>query len=519
MTALSRRYLLLMRAYPAHYRAERGEELLGTLLDGARPDQTRPTLAEAADIVGSGLLCRLRFGYVRDLSAGAGIAAVVALAIAGGLGAYCAVVGDPVFAVWPLAAVTAAAYPRRGRVAIAVAVLTGLVWTVVADGNSPLAMATVLSFGLLALLGWRSGAPGRARAALVLGATALATTTYAVGAAYPYGTYAPFPVPGMLDPGDPPFDPWAAALPLLLVLVGLAVVAAVRRGRWGWAALLILVPTGPQAQQALLLTSSDPVSPPWGTPTWLLLGALGLGAAVAIWWAGQHQGRPGGIPGPDQLLGAAAAAALAGAAGLGLAYWGMEALIGVRTTGPVAYAAFLLAALLYPLAGRRLALPATILAIVTAVVLPAFGGPTPGLILLAPLLALGLLATAAMTGTAARPRPVPVAAGAVAVAAIGLLLTRRPEAIEYLEVSTTVTAITALPMAVAAAAAGLSLRQPGRHRRAALVAVWIAAANLSAVAPAYFSSYGLIVLLGGAAILIPLGGLAVRGLRRLRLGS
>jgi hypothetical protein len=53
-------YGLLLRSFPRHYRRARGQEMLGTLLDGAGPGQTRPSPAEALAIIGAGLRCRVR---------------------------------------------------------------------------------------------------------------------------------------------------------------------------------------------------------------------------------------------------------------------------------------------------------------------------------------------------------------------------------------------------------------------------------------------------------------------------
>ena len=57
---LADRYRKLLACYPRWYREERGAELVGTLLDGARPGQTRPTWRETWALVVEGL--RLRAG-------------------------------------------------------------------------------------------------------------------------------------------------------------------------------------------------------------------------------------------------------------------------------------------------------------------------------------------------------------------------------------------------------------------------------------------------------------------------
>ncbi|MFG3604015.1 hypothetical protein [Micromonospora chersina] len=57
--SLTRHYRRLLLAYPRAYRRERGEELLGLLLDAAPAGRTRPTLGEAVDLIRGGLRCRL----------------------------------------------------------------------------------------------------------------------------------------------------------------------------------------------------------------------------------------------------------------------------------------------------------------------------------------------------------------------------------------------------------------------------------------------------------------------------
>ncbi|GAB3824318.1 hypothetical protein ACFPIJ_63195 [Dactylosporangium cerinum] len=67
-TVLARRYRALLRAYPKAWRAERGDELLGTLLDAAEPDRRRPNLRESVSILAQGT--RERFGLRRRRAPG-----------------------------------------------------------------------------------------------------------------------------------------------------------------------------------------------------------------------------------------------------------------------------------------------------------------------------------------------------------------------------------------------------------------------------------------------------------------
>jgi hypothetical protein len=59
-TPYERRCLTLLRAYPPRYRAGRGDELLGTLLDVATPGRETPSVRESWDVVRGGLLTRWR---------------------------------------------------------------------------------------------------------------------------------------------------------------------------------------------------------------------------------------------------------------------------------------------------------------------------------------------------------------------------------------------------------------------------------------------------------------------------
>jgi len=55
---LARRTRLLLRCYPKAYRAHRGEEILGTLLDTTRPGRGWPPAREVASLIGGGLRAR-----------------------------------------------------------------------------------------------------------------------------------------------------------------------------------------------------------------------------------------------------------------------------------------------------------------------------------------------------------------------------------------------------------------------------------------------------------------------------
>ncbi len=54
------RYRRLLWAYPAGYRAERGDEIVGVLLDCAGPGRSRPSVGDALDLTRGGLATRFR---------------------------------------------------------------------------------------------------------------------------------------------------------------------------------------------------------------------------------------------------------------------------------------------------------------------------------------------------------------------------------------------------------------------------------------------------------------------------
>lgn len=60
MSALEHRYRRLLALYPADHRSQHEREMLDVLMSAARPGQTRPSVADAADLLYGGLRIRLR---------------------------------------------------------------------------------------------------------------------------------------------------------------------------------------------------------------------------------------------------------------------------------------------------------------------------------------------------------------------------------------------------------------------------------------------------------------------------
>ncbi|MEV0424995.1 hypothetical protein [Micromonospora sp. NPDC050495] len=75
--SLAHHYRRLLLAYPRPYRRERGEELLGLLLDTNPPGRTRPTVAAALNLLRNGLRCRLGRPASRTVVAWAALTALI----------------------------------------------------------------------------------------------------------------------------------------------------------------------------------------------------------------------------------------------------------------------------------------------------------------------------------------------------------------------------------------------------------------------------------------------------------
>ncbi|MFR9778566.1 hypothetical protein ACL02O_21265 [Micromonospora sp. MS34] len=75
--SLIRHYRRLLLAYPRAYRRERGEEILGLLLDTTPPGRTRPTVTGAVDLVRAGLRCRLGRPASRTVGVWAALTALI----------------------------------------------------------------------------------------------------------------------------------------------------------------------------------------------------------------------------------------------------------------------------------------------------------------------------------------------------------------------------------------------------------------------------------------------------------
>lgn len=82
-SALERRYRVVLRAYPASYRADRGDEILGTLLEGAPAGQTAPSWSwrDIYTLLLAGLRARTLQNHRLSTPANVRLAAMLSLAI------------------------------------------------------------------------------------------------------------------------------------------------------------------------------------------------------------------------------------------------------------------------------------------------------------------------------------------------------------------------------------------------------------------------------------------------------
>jgi hypothetical protein len=351
---LARRYRRLLVAYPPSYRTQRGDELVATLLDVAEPGRRMPRLGDSVDLVASGLRRRLGTATIDGFDAGLGIAAPVALALAGGIslfawwrvepvtfgggagpaGVYMGgsalfgqfrTLGPIAYLAWLGAAAGWALAPlaaRRALVAFAVAVTLALP---VASPFTPVdrpplwVLMALAAFGLLALAG-SAGAtrPLTADDRLVVpgGALAVALCAWLVTLAWPPAGTGPayYYQPTVARVG-------AVVGGVVTVIAAIAVVRLIRRRpvqEWLWATVLIGLPAGwlGPFETGRLRAFADSSVPHFGRLAQVLFATCV--AMVAIVWLAQRRTTPaaaGRRPGRAALA-VAGAGALGGALGL-----------------------------------------------------------------------------------------------------------------------------------------------------------------------------------------------------------
>ena len=303
MSELERRYRILLLAYPAHYRAERGDEILGTYLETATPGRRWPSLADVRDALGGGLRQHLRAVKATALSSAVPVAAMLAMSAAVTLAAVWLLLveiratptgfittrfgpfqslGAVVWLAW-LAAGTAA-FTLPGRVArrFALAAVAGTVAVIPVAALTPYDRPPLLVLVPQAALGVAAlGLPSRsrrsARLGIALAVAVAATVAVAVG---PVSTY-----------GYRWFDSQVLAAGAVVLLVASLAVTAMRRSVRGlWPTLLLLPATALLLVDPLARTATSATGIPnagWSTlaavaaATTVVAGtALALAAAV-----------------------------------------------------------------------------------------------------------------------------------------------------------------------------------------------------------------------------------------------
>ncbi|GAA3207191.1 hypothetical protein ACFO1B_19485 [Dactylosporangium siamense] len=277
------RYRTLLRCYPSAYRAERGDEILDTYLDLARPGQDRPRAADVIDLVRGGARQHLRARHALGLADSVPFAAQLALMTGATLAALwlgtAELITIPDGVIWhplgPFVTFGAAAWIAwllaplaalfgLGRPAVALALLTTVAVVPIAAlteyARPPLfVLVPHVALGLVALR-----VPTRRWSRLTAAGLALAGVTAWLAVAYGPAThyYALLRVTQN------------AGVILALIVAVSGVVFSVRRDsrRW-WPALILLCPV-----LLLVMTVSASGNPqPW--PTW---GVAVVSAGVAV---------------------------------------------------------------------------------------------------------------------------------------------------------------------------------------------------------------------------------------------
>ncbi|GAA1739373.1 hypothetical protein [Luedemannella helvata] len=298
---LERRYRLLLRAYPAAYRTERGDEIVGVLLDLAPPGRAWPTVGDAADLVGSGLRRRLRLPIVDGLTAGLALAGPVALALAAGLSACLWVwleavkglhtTGPAAYAAWLAAAVAyALGRARVARTLVVLAAATALALPVAGPfvdlDRPPLWVSMVLAaFGVIAAAGLRAPASADERLGVGAGTPTIAVcaTALVATAGAPPGPATAYYQPTLARVGLVV----AVAVAIHALIAGVRLTAGRPARAWLWATVLLALPGGWLGPFGDHVVAGVPgganveVAPHFGRLAQVLLATCVVGVAVA----------------------------------------------------------------------------------------------------------------------------------------------------------------------------------------------------------------------------------------------
>ncbi|MEO3874376.1 hypothetical protein ABGB18_36755 [Nonomuraea sp. B12E4] len=283
---LELRYRRLLRAYPKDYRAKHGEELIGTLMEAARPGVHRPSAREALHLLAGGFTARVRatraYGvppWADGLHLGVLIVAVLTFArlpvlpyfiypvwTALGIVLMVALVRGWMRVAAPLAAVAAVAtswpmIPVLGSPVLALGPLYG--------DLAPVAPYWVVAAGSAVLAVRRVGAGPTSGKARWRGVTMPARSSWWL--LVPLAGWA------LQLTQVPTWEPvWVVArsgVEVVALLLVLAATLAVRDGRWALAAAVYLLPGLVYLAENLLVTSARGFLY-WGVLTALVAASL-----------------------------------------------------------------------------------------------------------------------------------------------------------------------------------------------------------------------------------------------------
>ncbi|NJP92573.1 hypothetical protein HCN51_24475 [Nonomuraea sp. FMUSA5-5] len=287
---LELRYRRLLRAYPQNHRASHGEELIGTLMEAARPGKRRPSLRETLRLLAGGFTVRVRAArahgvppWTDGLHLGALIVAVLTFA-------RLPVLPYLIYPVWTALGIVLVVALVRGRMRVAAplaavaAVLTsqpmipGLGGPVLALGPlygdvAPVAPYWVVAAASAVLALRRAG--DRASGKVPWRGTAMPARS-------PWWLLVPPASWALQLTQVPTWEPvWVvsrAGLEVLVLLLVLAATLAARDGRWALAAAVHLLPG------LVYLAENLPVTGARGFLYWSVLTALVAASLIAARW-------------------------------------------------------------------------------------------------------------------------------------------------------------------------------------------------------------------------------------------
>ncbi|MGE5826960.1 MAG: hypothetical protein ACM30G_01165 [Micromonosporaceae bacterium] len=264
MAPLECQYLLLMRAYPRQYRQRRGEEMLATLLDSARPDQRRASWRDVTDLLGGAARERLGLHAVPGAADGLRLVGPMALVLTAGqatvdwtfrwvqLGqaalAWSDVVDITLALAWVTALLVRAVFPGTGVAPATLAWLGTVVLSATAGpwpdrvgaawGIGPHALMCVCGFVAMVGTGHRAGAAERV--GIITGSAAFLMPVAFCLVPMTNGR-GDDPIPTALQVLYPAWNLMFWVVPVGLALAGAALLIWRRDSRGLWAALIMLM--------------------------------------------------------------------------------------------------------------------------------------------------------------------------------------------------------------------------------------------------------------------------------------